>query len=221
MLAQFGLNRGNGQHFAFAFFKEHHRHRFADMFARDAAQCAAARAVQTDPDNGLLALVKARPRIDDPLTGKDQVLFQQRRRIAPLRNNSSPGGTGSFRFGKRGASGSARRASSVEVRPILSFALAVSCTLGNSTMMRSAPCCCTSGSATPSSFTRLDKVRMFCCSAFFCIAARASGASAPVSEMPLSASAFDICHCNSLMSLESAARAFSAESLFVKGITIC
>src|SRR5260364_143211 len=120
------------------------------MFARDAAQCAAARAVQTDPDNGLLALVKARPRIDDPLTGKDQVLFQQRRRI-----------------------------------------------------------------------TRLDKVRMFCCSAFFCIAARASGASAPVSEMPLSASAFDICHCNSLMSLESAARAFSAESLFVKGITIC
>src|SRR5260363_392768 len=55
------------------------------MFARDAAQCAAARAVQTDPDNGLLALVKARPRIDDPLTGKDQVLFQQRRRSAPLR----------------------------------------------------------------------------------------------------------------------------------------
>src|SRR5260363_123238 len=190
------------------------------MFAKDAAQCAAARAVQTDPDNGLLALVKARPRIDDPLTVKDQVLFQQRRRIAPLRKEFIARGHGVIQVWKtrRVRVGKARFERCGASNNILCLGGILHARQFNDDAIR--PCCCTSGSATPSSFTRLDKVRMFCCSAFFCIAARASGASAPVSEMPLSASAFDICHCNSLMSLESAARAFSAESLFVKGITI-
>ena len=57
------------------------------------------------------------------------------------------------------------RTSSVAVRPMMSFALAVSCTPGSWTTTRSAPCCWITGSATPSSFTRLCSVVMFCFSA--------------------------------------------------------
>ena len=64
------------------------------------------------------------------------------------------------------ASSSTRRTSSVAVRPRISLARAVSCTPGSCTTTRSAPCCWITGSATPSSFTRLCSVRMFCCSAF-------------------------------------------------------
>src|SRR4029450_9125136 len=45
---------------------------------------------------------------------------------------------------------------------MMSFALAVSCTPGNCTTTRSAPCCWITGSATPSSLTRLCSVVMFC-----------------------------------------------------------
>ena len=54
------------------------------------------------------------------------------------------------------------RISSVAVRPMMSFALAVSCTPGSWTTTRSAPCCWITGSATPSSLTRLCSVVMFC-----------------------------------------------------------
>ena len=54
------------------------------------------------------------------------------------------------------------RISSVAVRPRMSFARAVSCTPGSCTTTRSAPCCWTIGSATPSSLTRLRRIVMFC-----------------------------------------------------------
>ena len=58
-----------------------------------------------------------------------------------------------------------RRNSRLAVAPSTRFAAAVSCTPGNSTMMRSAPWRCTRGSATPSSLTRLRMVVRFCSSA--------------------------------------------------------
>ena len=54
------------------------------------------------------------------------------------------------------------RISSVAVRPRMSLARAVSCTPGSCTTTRSAPCCWTIGSATPSSLTRLRRIVMFC-----------------------------------------------------------
>ena len=58
---------------------------------------------------------------------------------------------------------------------MMSLALAVSCTPGNCTTTRSAPCCWITGSATPSSLTRLCSVVMFCCSACSCTRARGLG----------------------------------------------
>ncbi len=60
---------------------------------------------------------------------------------------------------------STRRTSRVAVRPMRSFARATSCTPGNCTTMRSAPCCWMTGSATASSLMRLFRVTMFCFSA--------------------------------------------------------
>ena len=72
------------------------------------------------------------------------------------------------------ASWSTIRISSVAVRPRICLARATSCTPGSWTTMRSAPCCWITGSATPSSFTRLCSVVMFCLSALswmsFCAA---------------------------------------------------
>ena len=72
------------------------------------------------------------------------------------------------------ASWSTIRISSVAVRPRICLARATSCTPGSWTTMRSAPCCWITGSATPSSLTRLCSVVMFCFSALswmsFCAA---------------------------------------------------
>jgi hypothetical protein len=51
---------------------------------------------------------------------------------------------------------------------MMSLALAVSCTPGSCTTTRSRPCCWITGSATPSSLTRLCSVVMFCLSACSC-----------------------------------------------------
>ncbi|MPM94235.1 hypothetical protein SDC9_141380 [bioreactor metagenome] len=67
------------------------------------------------------------------------------------------------------------RTSRVAVRPRMSLALAVSCTPGSCTTMRSSPCCWITGSATPSSLIRLCSVTMFCLSACSCTLRRASG----------------------------------------------
>ena len=66
------------------------------------------------------------------------------------------------------ADSSTMRTSSVAVRPRMSLALAVSCTPGSCTTMRSRPCCWITGSDTPSSLMRLCKVVMFCLSAWSC-----------------------------------------------------
>ncbi|MNS87809.1 hypothetical protein D3C72_1217640 [compost metagenome] len=61
------------------------------------------------------------------------------------------------------APGSApKRNSRLAVLPRIRLASAVSCTPGSSTTMRLAPWRCTSGSATPSSLTRLRTVVRFC-----------------------------------------------------------
>ena len=87
------------------------------------------------------------------------------------------------------------RTSSVAVRPMMSLALAVSCTPGSCTTTRSAPCCWITGSATPSSLTRLCSVVMFCLSACSCTARAAAGLSVPRSlKSPPSA---DSAHCRS------------------------
>ncbi|KGD32249.1 hypothetical protein DM47_4985 [Burkholderia mallei] len=96
----------------------------------------------------------------------------------PCVNSSSPGGTGSFGFGCV-FSGSARRASSVAVRPMMSFAFAVSCTPGSSTTIRSLPCCWRIGSDTPSSLTRLCSVVRFCLSAASSTAFWTAGVNVP------------------------------------------
>ena len=54
------------------------------------------------------------------------------------------------------------RNSSVAVAPRISFARAVSCTPGNCTTIRFSPCFWMTGSATPSSLTRLRSVVTFC-----------------------------------------------------------
>ncbi len=102
----------------------------------------------------------------------------------PCRNSSLPNGIGSPWRGLRGASGSTRRASSVAVRPMMSLALAVSCTPGSCTTMRSAPCCWITGSATPSSLTRLCSVVMFCFTAASCTARRATSVKVPTTLLP-------------------------------------
>ncbi|MNN33167.1 hypothetical protein D3C81_1469110 [compost metagenome] len=82
--------------------------------------------------------------------------------------SSATGGRPSSRKSKdsvlaREASRSAaRRNSRLAVLPRMRLASAVSCTPGSSTTMRLAPWRCTSGSATPSSLTRLRTVVRFC-----------------------------------------------------------
>src|SRR6476661_99419 len=71
------------------------------------------------------------------------------------------------------------RISRVAVRPRISFAFAVSWTPGSCTTTRSPPCCWMIGSATPSSFTRLRSVVMFCWSAKSAVRRCASGLSEP------------------------------------------
>ena len=85
----------------------------------------------------------------------------------PTLKSSLPKGTGPLPITAACASalGSTSRASSVAVRPRMSLAFAVSWTPGSCTTMRSAPCCWITGSATPSSLTRLCSVVMFCFSA--------------------------------------------------------
>ncbi len=73
------------------------------------------------------------------------------------------------------ASSLTMRISSVATRPMMSFARAVSCTPGSCTTTRSAPCCWMIGSATPSSFTRLRRIWMFCWTAPSCMRFCASG----------------------------------------------
>ena len=73
------------------------------------------------------------------------------------------------------------RTSSVAVRPIRFLALAVSCTPGSCTTMRSAPCCWMMGSATPSSLMRLFRVLMFCLMESPCSLSWASGVSVATS----------------------------------------
>ena len=87
------------------------------------------------------------------------------------------------------------RNSSVAVRPMMSLAFAVSCTPGNCTTTRSSPCCWITGSATPSSLTRLCKVVMFCVIAVSCTRRAAAGLRLPESlkSVPSAASV----HCRS------------------------
>ena len=100
----------------------------------------------------------------------------------PMPKRSRPNGTGPEPSSAARASAdmSARRNSRLAVRPMMSLALAVSCTPGNCTTTRSAPCCWITGSATPSSLTRLCSVVMFCCSACSWTRRAASGLSVPV-----------------------------------------
>ena len=103
------------------------------------------------------------------------------------RNFSSPKGTGPWPISaaRPSALSSTRRISSVAVRPRMSLALATSCTPGSSTTTRSAPCCWITGSATPSSLTRLCSVVMFCLMALSCTRRSASGLK-PITSRPLS-----------------------------------
>ena len=73
----------------------------------------------------------------------------------------------------------------------MSLALAVSCTPGSCTTMRSMPCCWITGSATPSSLIRLCSVTMFCLSAWSWMRRAASGLMLAVSlySVPSGASA--------------------------------
>ncbi|MCY1229233.1 hypothetical protein D9M72_415900 [compost metagenome] len=107
----------------------------------------------------------------------------------PCVKSSLPNGIGSPGRGLRGASLSTRRASSVAVRPMMSLALAVSCTPGSCTTIRSAPCCWITGSATPSSLTRLCSVVMFCLTAASCTALRAASVKVPTILLPSMAKA--------------------------------
>ena len=68
---------------------------------------------------------------------------------------------------------------------MMSFALAVSCTPGSSTTMRSSPCCWITGSDTPSWLTRLCSVLMFCFSALSCTALIACGRNVATSLTPV------------------------------------
>ncbi len=91
---------------------------------------------------------------------------------------------------------------------MMSLALAVSCTPGSCTTMRSAPCCCTTGSATPSSLTRLCKVEMFCLSADSWIACAAAARKLPTrrSASASPASVQSISGSRSLSSVRAAVR---------------
>ncbi|MOA01428.1 hypothetical protein D3C78_1208370 [compost metagenome] len=70
------------------------------------------------------------------------------------------------------------RTCSVAVRARMSLALAVSCTPGSCTTMRLGPACWITGSATPSSLTRLCRVVMFCDTASLWMRVISSGFSA-------------------------------------------
>ena len=97
----------------------------------------------------------------------------------PLRSakRSEPNGTGPRPVSAERPStlSSTRRTSSVAVRPRMSLALAVSCTPGSCTTIRSSPCCWMTGSDTPSSLIRLCSVVMFCLRAWSCTLRAASG----------------------------------------------
>ena len=99
-------------------------------------------------------------------------------------NRSDPNGTGPrpASAARASALSSTSRTSSVAVRPRMSLALAVSCTPGNCTTMRSIPCCWITGSDTPSSLIRLCSVVMFCFSAWSCTRRAASGLIVAVSR---------------------------------------
>ena len=98
-------------------------------------------------------------------------------RPARSKNFSEPKGTGPplSSAARPSDDSSTRRISRVAVRPRISLALAVSCTPGSCTTMRSMPCCWITGSATPSSLIRLCSVVMFCLSAASCRRRAASG----------------------------------------------
>mmetsp|Transcript_11784 Transcript_11784/g.27677 ORF Transcript_11784/g.27677 Transcript_11784/m.27677 type:complete len:359 (+) Transcript_11784:2229-3305(+) len=103
---------------------------------------------------------------------------------------SVPKGTGPLPLSASSASAlsSTMRSSSVAVRPMMSLALAVSCTPGSCTTTRSRPCCWIVGSDTPSSLTRLCSVVMFCLMAASCTAVWAWGDRLPASCSPPSPS---------------------------------
>ena len=103
------------------------------------------------------------------------------------------------------------RTSSVAVRPRMSLALAVSCTPGSCTTMRSRPCCWITGSATPSSLIRLCRVTMFCLSACSCTRRAASGLMVAVSLYSVPSGASATCRSGNW----SAITALAASSVWV------
>ncbi|MCY1425744.1 hypothetical protein D9M71_415400 [compost metagenome] len=113
------------------------------------------------------------------------------------------------------APGSApRRNSRFAVLPRIRLASAVSCTPGNSTTMRLAPWRCTSGSATPSSLTRLRTVVKFCLIEYSRISESLAWVNARFSTaMPLRST---VVSSKSLKFLRISARACSRDSSSLK-----
>ena len=134
-------------------------------------------------------------------------------RFSPKRNTSIPGG-GVSPTAIVETIGSASLDSRVAVRPIMSFARAVSWTPGNCTTIRSAPCCWITGSLTASSFTRLLRVTIFCLTALSWISFKAVGLNSPTSfgERPVGLT----CQINSGWLVINTERAFSASSVLPK-----
>ncbi len=124
-----------------------------------------------------------------------------------------PNGTGPepLAAARASALSSTIRSSSVAVRPMMSFAFAVSCTPGNWTTTRSWPCCWITGSATPSSLTRLCKVVMFCVIAVVWTRRAASGFRLPTSRKSLPSALS--CHCRSGSWFSSRLRAATSVSV--------
>ena len=104
------------------------------------------------------------------------------------------------------------------MRPRMSLALAVSCTPGNWTTMRSAPCCWITGSATPSSLIRLCSVVMFCLSANSPIFFWASGFSVATSlrSLPSPCSARSRSGWLSAMALRALSRVSASRNLMTR-----
>ena len=142
------------------------------MFSRETSlHDARAARVDREVHRRLLALaVEAGLRVGKVLAGDEHLALDHQRRAAalgvPLVAERHRSGAA---LGRRASAlSSTMRISSVAVRPMMSFAFAVSCTPGSWTTTRSAPCCWITGSATPSSLTRLCSVVMFCVMAAVC-----------------------------------------------------
>ena len=132
----------------------------------------------------LVWLVEARLRVGEAVAGQHHLaLDEQRLRRCARCSSSLPNGTGPPRAASQRASALVVDHADLERRGAAEDVLgrAVSCTPGSCTTTRSAPCCWITGSATPSSLTRLRRVVMFCWTRRSWMRFCASGLSAPTS----------------------------------------